>query len=249
MPTTIAEIENWVSQAYAMSSMNDEYADKRAAWCHDPKHAQEEMWWGKPQPYYRFLYLVTKNHAGGMALEVGTHKGIGFSCLSAGAKASNNLKSWTVGLDLSNHGSCHEVAKQYPNCEFICGNSISKKTVAQVEKICKDNNIKIETIFIDATHKMDWVNAEVWSYKHLFSDNLVIIMDDCFVADNNTALPQCFAELPASWRKTYPGLHTDNCIGVALSSKEHFASWKPKLNPHQEGDDRPLLDIIREINA
>ena len=54
------DLHELASQAWAMEDVGDEYADKRRRWCFDPAHKDEHMWWGKDQPYYKFLYLLSK---------------------------------------------------------------------------------------------------------------------------------------------------------------------------------------------
>ncbi len=224
---TLQKIEELAQKSKLLEPLPDAYANERCAWAHDEKNRGKDMWWGVDQPYYRFLYHVALNNAGGVAIEVGTHAGIGFSCLAAGAKASGNKKSWTVGIDKDNHATAIEVATKYDNCHFI--NGISTKVVDKVEKLCADNDVKVKIMFIDATHTLTWVNAEILAYRHLFDEQVVIIMDDCFRADNNTMLPECFANLPGE-KVLYPGLHTDNCVGVALVSKADFAAFNPPIN-------------------
>ncbi len=218
--------------SHQLKSINDDYADMRCRWVSDPVNTGKDMWWGKDQPYYRFLYLVAKEYSGGVAVEVGTFAGIGFSCLAAGAKASNNPKSWTVGIDKDNHGSAIEVATKYNNCRFINGISTNKEVINKVENICNTTDIKIKIMFIDATHTQNWVNSEIRAYQHLFADPVVIIMDDCFRADNNTRLPECFAELPGQ-KRLFPGMHVDNCIGVAIIARENFNEWNPVIDPNK----------------
>ncbi len=227
---TLDDINSLAEQSKAVITIPDDYAEHRCRWVCDPKYAGMAMWWGKPQPYYKFLYLIAKQYHGGVALEIGTHSGIGFSCLSAGAKASNNKNSWTIGIDMANHGAALEVSTKYDNCVFI--NGISTNVVSQVEDICTINKTKIKIMFIDATHTLSWVNAEISAYKHLFDEQVVIIMDDCMHADNNTKLPECFSCLPGQ-KLLFPELHTDNCIGVALSSSVEFATWNPLITPSE----------------
>lgn len=223
---TLDEIRNLADQSIDMTSVNDEYADKRCQWCVDKINIGKDMWWGQDQPYYRFLYLIAKNFTGGLAIEVGTYHGIGFSCLAAGAKASGDPKGWTIGIDKDNHISAAEVAYKYNNCRFINGLSTASKTIQEIEQICSTNNIKIKIMFIDATHKICWVNKELKTYHHLFADQVILIFDDIIKADNNTKLPECFDGIPGQKIK-FPGLHTDNCIAVSLSSKEEFQNWNP----------------------
>jgi predicted O-methyltransferase YrrM len=222
----LEDIKNLAALSQAMTTVNDEYADSRCKWVVDPANKGKDMWWGKEQPYYRFLYLITKNLHGGMAIEVGTHKGIGFSCLAAGSQASHNPKSWTVGIDKDGHAEAREVSTKYKNTVFINGLSNAPSTLKQIEEICEKEQIKINVMFIDATHKICLVNEELKTYRHLFSDNVVLIFDDIIRADNNTKLPECFDALPGQKVK-FPGLHTDNCIAVSLSSFEEFKKWVP----------------------
>jgi cephalosporin hydroxylase len=223
---TLAEISRLAELSRTMRSVGDNYADMRCKWCVDPANTGKDMWWGEDQPYYRFLYLIAKNHPGGMAIEVGTHAGIGFSCLAAGALASGNPKGWTIGIDKDNHGSAIEVATKYTECMFINGRSIAPETVQIIEDICKKEDIKINIMFIDATHTLSWVNEELKAYRHLFSDKVVLIFDDIIKADNNTKLPECFDAIPGE-KARFPGLHTDNCIAISLSSKDQFVGWNP----------------------
>jgi hypothetical protein len=223
---TLDEINQLAKSSRDIKTVNDEYADKRCGWCVDLANKGQNMWWGKDQPYYRFLYLVAKNFAGGMAIEVGTFHGIGFSCLAAGATASKNQKSWTVGIDKDNHQAAIEVTTKYNNCQFVNGLSTSQSTIKIIDDICKKENIKINIMFIDATHTLSWVNEELKTYKHLFADQVILIFDDIIKADNNTNLPECFDALPGQKVK-FPNLHTDNCIAVALSSKIEFEHWNP----------------------
>jgi cephalosporin hydroxylase len=221
------EIKLLTAEAFKLQPTGDEYADRRHSWAYDPQNRNKEMWWGAKQPYYLFLYLIAKLHNGGMALEVGTHQGIGFAHLAAGAKASGNPKSWTVGIDINPYEGAIEVPTKYSRCTFINDHSVNPNTIQKVATICQTESITINIMFIDATHTLKWVNAELNAYKHLFSESLVIIMDDCFRADNNTMLPECFAQLPGDQKLTFPGLHTDNCVGVAVCSKEMFRNWRP----------------------
>lgn len=222
----LQDITNLANASKVMKGVNDPYADRRCSWCHDPAYKGLDMWWGKDQPYYRFLYLIARDLPGGLAIEVGTHKGIGFACLAAGAKASLNAKSFTVGIDKDNHGDAIEVQTQYPNTSFINAMSIAPSTIKQIEDLCMANAIRINIMFIDATHTLSWVNAELLAYRHLFSDQVILIFDDIIRADNNTKLPECFEAIPGQKVK-FPGLHTDNCIAVSLSSKAEFANWNP----------------------
>lgn len=223
----LAQIRELAATAFKLGPTGDAYADQRHAWVANPANRGKDMWWGKMQPYYLFLYLVAKNHAGGVSMEVGTHHGIGFTHLAAGSKASGNPKSYTIGIDTIPYDGAQEVPTKYTRCAFLHGNSISSSIVKEVETICEVEGIKINTIFIDATHTLRWVNAELNAYRHLFSDNLVVIMDDCFRADNNTMLPECFSALPGE-KITFPELHTENCVGVSVTSKKDFyEKWKP----------------------
>ena len=223
---TLQEISKLAADSKNMVDIGDSYADSRRKWVFDPANAGKDMWWGKDQPYYKFLYLVAKHRHGGLAIEVGTHAGIGFSCLAAGANASGDLKSWTVGIDKTNHAAAIEVSTKYKNCVFMNGLSVDKIIISNIEKICKVNDIKINIMFIDATHTHDWVNEELKTYRHLFSDNVILIFDDIIKADNNDRLPECFARLPGQ-KANFPNLHTDNCIAVSLTSKDEFATWTP----------------------
>ncbi len=222
----LATIDQLAAQAFRLEPLPDAYAEYRQRWAYDPQNINQPMWWGKPQPYYKFLYYMAKRFSGGMALEIGTHAGIGFACLAAGAAANGHPKSWTVGVDKDNHGAAQEVPTKYLNCRFI--NGISTQVVEQITALCTDHQITIKIMFIDATHTLNWVNAEINTYKHLFANQVVIIMDDCIHADNNTKLPECFERLPGQ-KVLYPNLHTDNCIGVALALRADFDAWKPPL--------------------
>lgn len=223
---TLDQIKELAAQSYGMKQVGDEYADGRCQWCVDLANKGKDMWWGQDQPYYRFLYLLAKNFAGGMAVEVGTFHGIGFSCLAAGAKASGNPKSWTVGIDKDNHGAAVEVQTKYDNCRFINGLSTAPDTIKIIEDICNKEGIKISIMFIDATHTLSWVNEELRAYRHLFADQVILLFDDIIRADNNTKLPECFDALPGQKVK-FPNLHTDNCIAVTLSGKDEFGTWTP----------------------
>lgn len=202
----------------------DEYADRRHSWVYDPANRNEAMWWGTPQPYYVFLYHVAKVFSGGVALEIGTHKGIGFAHLAAGAKASGDPKSWTIGIDKDNYSEAQEVAKVYKNCKFLNGLSNDPVIMDQVQAVCTTNKIDIKILFIDATHTFDWVYEEIKAYRSMFADEIVMIFDDIIRADNNTKLPECFESLPGQ-KLLFPGLHVDNAIGVSLCNKSEFSSW------------------------
>jgi len=222
----LAEISKLADQSRTMIDVGDSYADARRRWIFDPINAGKDMWWGKDQPYYKFLYLISKHCHGGVAIEIGTHAGIGFANLAAGAKASGNPKSWTIGLDKDAYESAIEVSNHYDNCIFINKISTNDDTIKIVENICQQSSIRINIMFIDATHTLNWVNEEIRSYKHLFSDCVILIFDDIIHADNNTKLPECFAALPGE-HVIFPGLHTDNCIAVALCSYDVFRNWNP----------------------
>lgn len=79
---------------------------------------------------------------------------------------------------------------------------------------------------IDACHKKSWVESEIKAYKHLFADEVIIMMDDIIFADNNTYLAPMFNELPGQ-KITFPNLHTDNRVGVIITSHNEYATWDP----------------------
>jgi hypothetical protein len=229
---TLAEISRLADLSRTMVDVGDAYADGRRQWVFDKANVGKDMWWGKDQPYYKFLYLITKHKHGGLAIEVGTHAGIGFSCMAAGAKASGNQKSWTIGIDKDNHLMAAEVATKYDRCKFIHGVSTNQKTIDEITNVCNLYDIKIDVMFIDATHDFYWVNEELKTYRHLFSDNVVLIFDDIIKADNNYKLPEMFDALPGQHVR-FPNLHTDNCIAVSVSSKDEFATWNPPTSTNK----------------
>lgn len=227
MIVTIADIQRLAAESFQLPLTGDEYADRMHEWTADERFRGEPMWWGQKQPYYVFLYKLAKMFSGGMAVEVGTARGLGFAHLAAGAKDSLDPKSWTVGIDKDNHQTTQDIAKHYPNTTFLNGLSSSPEVVKAIEEICMKQQIGIKIIFIDATHTIWWVKEEIYRLKHLFADQVVVIMDDVIHAANNTLLPQCFSELPGS-KELFPNLHTDNCIGVSVATRSDFDNWVPQ---------------------
>jgi cephalosporin hydroxylase len=203
-----------------------QYANKRAQWAYDPTYSHEHMWWGKEQPYYKFLYLLTKEYPG-MYVEVGTHRGIGFACAAAGVHASNNPDwRYAVGIDKDNHGDAIEVEKTFKRAKFINGMSTDKSTVDTLKKICDETGLTISIMFVDARHTMADANSELKTYKPFYGSQVLWVFDDIILKDNNTHLPLMFERLPGQ-KAVFQDLHTDNCVAVSLVSRAEYEAWDP----------------------
>ncbi len=230
---TLDRLNQLAAQSRSMGDIGDAHADKMRHWCFDPKFKNEQMWWGKDQPYYKFLYLL-KKELPGVSLEIGTHRGVGFACTAAGAKASGDLDNhWSIGIDKDSYKTLHQTCEEYDNTTFLHGMSTDGNIIKQVEDICNKVSLPLTMLFIDATHKLAWVNAEIKAYKHLFGDQVVILLDDVIKAANNTHIPLAFSRLPGQ-KAQYPDLHTDNCIGAVITSKAEYANWDPGNYTHDD---------------
>lgn len=217
------EIKQLAEQSKGHVDMG-KYANMRVVWAYDPINKNQHMWWGKEQPYYKFTYLLTNKYPG-IYLEIGTHRGINFACAAAGQDGLDNR--FAIGIDVDRHHDAVDVGEQYPNgAKFIHGSSISPDSVKEVENICAKTKSRISIIMIDACHKKSWVESEIKAYKHLFADEVIIMMDDIIFADNNTYLAPMFHELPGQ-KVTFPNLHTDNRVGVILTSFNEYKNWDP----------------------
>jgi cephalosporin hydroxylase len=204
-----------------------EYANRRAAWAYDPAYAAQEMWWGQEQAYYKFMYLLTQKYPG-LYVEIGTHKGIAFACAAAGGQASDDpAQRFAVGVDIVNYDEANDVARQYKRARFIHGSSMAQTTIAAIEATCKETKLDIAIMFVDARHTMADANSELRAYKHLYHRQAVLwVFDDVIAADNNTHLPLMFERLPGQ-KLTFPNLHTDNCVAVALVTGDEHRAWDP----------------------
>jgi cephalosporin hydroxylase len=208
------------------------YANKRARWTYDPSNAGKDMWWGKEQPYYKFIYLLTKTYPG-IYLEIGTHRGIAFACAAAGGAASPDPNSrFAIGIDIVNNQDIDggngpaEVERIFPRAKFINMPSTDPRTLSEVNDICTKTGLKISIIFIDAVHKMSIVNSELKLYKPYYADKALWMFDDIIEAANNTHLPLMFDKLPGQ-KARFTNLHTDNCVAVALVDKLQYSAWDP----------------------
>ena len=222
------QINELIKQSKQIQLTGNEYVDNRVKWAYDQANQGQEMWWGgdKPQPYYIFLYLLTKTFPG-LYLEIGTHKGIALACAAGGINDSTNPKlRYAIGVDVSNHSEANEVEKIFNRTLFINGSSLDRTTFQRVKNVCQIENLKIKIMFIDAVHKMSYVNSELFTYKELYDEQVIWVFDDIIKKANNTHLPLMFERLPGQ-KLLVENLHTDNAIGVALVNKFEYGNFNP----------------------
>jgi len=125
---------------------------------------QDELW----APYLKFLSIISEVWDVGLAVETGTFNGSSALHLSFGCRH-------VVTIDRDPQENAKKIAWSMPNITLMTGDSCDfHDDVAEVCKVWGP----IELLFLDSTHDGDTPRREFETYRDLFADECIVIVDD-----------------------------------------------------------------------
>lgn len=171
--------------------------------------------------YYRFLHYLMLAFKPAVALEIGTHTGIGTAHMMA---AAATYGGHVIGVDL--YGckmTSITIPERYKNYHFIEGDST--KVEAQVVDIINTapaGYASLGLVFQDSSHHYQESVKEWLLYSDLMGTGAIWVCDDISPAfhDKNIDPPglgmvQYFEALPGE-KRIYSNLHPGNGVGVIV---------------------------------